>query len=124
MANADGVDGTARFTGLAEIYARSRPSYPSEAIDFIIAHCSLKAGDLIADIGCGTGISSRLFAERSLSVVGIEPNEEMRKQAEAFGAAVGGISPIYRRRPKRPIWPGKVWMLSFALNHSIGSIPS
>ncbi len=34
------------------------------------------------DVGSGTGISSRLFAQRGLIVVGIEPNEAMRTEAE------------------------------------------
>ncbi len=36
----------------------------------------------MADIGCGTGISSRLFAARGFEVAGIEPNAEMRARAE------------------------------------------
>jgi ubiquinone/menaquinone biosynthesis C-methylase UbiE len=72
---------TERFSGLANKYARGRPSYPSEAIDFIVEHCQLKEGGTVADIGCGTGIASRLFAQRNMRVKGIEPNEDMRKQA-------------------------------------------
>ncbi|MBS1998107.1 MAG: class I SAM-dependent methyltransferase [Cyanobacteria bacterium SZAS LIN-2] len=74
---------TGRFSGLAETYARCRPSYPSDAIDFIIALSGVDNDSLIADIGCGTGISSRLFAERGLKVLGIEPNDDMRQKAEA-----------------------------------------
>jgi SAM-dependent methyltransferase len=48
------------------------------------------------DVGCGTGISSRLFAERGIPVLGIEPNDEMRRQAEAAGGKAGYPSPIYR----------------------------
>src|SRR5207253_2179038 len=72
-----------RFTGLADLYARSRPDYPTVAIDFILQHCGLGAGALVVDIGSGTGISSRLFAARGLRVIGIEPNADMRRQADA-----------------------------------------
>ena len=48
-----------------------------------VAACSLKADSKIADIGCGTGISSRLFAERGYTVRGVEPNDDMRNKAEA-----------------------------------------
>ncbi len=58
---------TERFSGLARTYALGRPSYPKEAIDFIIEHYPLKEGDMVADIGCGTGISSRLFAKHQAS---------------------------------------------------------
>jgi SAM-dependent methyltransferase len=73
-----------RFTGRSEAYARNRPTYPDEAIAEIIARCGLKAGDLLVDVGCGTGISSRIFADRGLRVIGIEPNDEMRESAESL----------------------------------------
>ncbi len=75
------MDPTSRFTGLADVYARSRPDYPKDALDFIVAHCRLGAGAIVVDVGCGTGISSRLLAERGLRVIGIEPNADMRQRA-------------------------------------------
>lgn len=72
-----------RFTGLAALYAKYRPDYPVAAIDYIIRHSGLTPGVLLVDVGCGTGISSRLFASRGLQVVGIEPNRDMRLQAKA-----------------------------------------
>lgn len=74
---------TERFTGLADVYASSRPSYPTAAIDYIMKRCNLAPGSVIADVGCGTGISSRLFGARELGVLGIEPNFEMREKARA-----------------------------------------
>jgi ubiquinone/menaquinone biosynthesis C-methylase UbiE len=72
-----------RFTGLAEVYARCRPDYPATALDFILDHCHLGSGALLVDVGSGTGISARQFAARGLQVIGIEPNADMRRQAEA-----------------------------------------
>ncbi len=72
-----------RFTGLADIYAQYRPTYPAVAIDYVIACCNLTSASILADIGCGTGISSRLFAGSGLQVIGIEPNTGMRQKAEA-----------------------------------------
>src|SRR5262245_34135131 len=77
------MDPTSRFTGLADVYARSRPDYPKHALDFIVTRCALVAGAIIVDVGCGTGISSRLLAERGLCVIGIEPNADMRERAAA-----------------------------------------
>lgn len=69
-----------RFTSRAEDYAKYRPSYPSEVIDCIFS--GLDTSTLIAaDIGAGTGISSRLLADRGIQVMAIEPNIEMRKIA-------------------------------------------
>lgn len=89
-------DPTGRFTGLAEEYARSRPDYPAAAIDFVLERCRLQAGSMLIDVGCGTGISSRLFAARGLQVVGIEPNAEMRRHAEAHAPAASAPAPVYR----------------------------
>jgi SAM-dependent methyltransferase len=74
---------TDRFTGLAEIYARCRPSYPPRAIDYVVDRSGLKEQSVLVDVGCGTGISSRLFAARGMTVIGIEPNAEMRTTAAA-----------------------------------------
>lgn len=73
---------TSRFSGLAKLYAKARPSYPAEAIDFIIKKGALTKASLVADVGCGTGISSRLFCLRGIPVVGIEPNDDMRATAQ------------------------------------------
>ncbi|MBX9671342.1 MAG: class I SAM-dependent methyltransferase [Candidatus Obscuribacterales bacterium] len=86
---------TERFSGLADLYAASRPSYPKEAIDFILTSCNLSPSSLIVDVGCGTGISTRLFAERAVRLIGIEPNADMRRQAEALANEVG-TRPEYR----------------------------
>ncbi len=78
-----------RFDGLAAGYDRHRPTYPAEAIDCLIQTCSLEPGTEVVDIGCGTGISSRILAARGLKVIGIEPNDDMRRQAESIGCPTG-----------------------------------
>jgi SAM-dependent methyltransferase len=74
---------TGRFTGLADKYARFRPDYPAKALDTIVQVGQLGLGSLVVDVGCGTGISSRLLARRGIPVLGIEPNDEMRAKAQA-----------------------------------------
>lgn len=68
-----------RFSDRAADYARYRPSYPAEAINTILE--GLEFPLIAADIGAGTGISSRLLGDRGLSVLAIEPNQEMRQAA-------------------------------------------
>ncbi|MCE9533202.1 MAG: methyltransferase domain-containing protein [Planctomycetes bacterium] len=69
-----------RFDGLGATYARHRPSYPAQAINWVVEKITDRARP-VADIGAGTGILSRLLVERGLRVIGIEPNESMRDQA-------------------------------------------
>ncbi|UFP96659.1 class I SAM-dependent methyltransferase [Gloeobacter morelensis] len=68
-----------RFSDRADDYARYRPSYPAAALDAIFA--GLTTPIAAADIGAGTGISSRLLAERGAIVTAIEPNQAMRAAA-------------------------------------------
>jgi SAM-dependent methyltransferase len=68
-----------RFSDRAADYAKYRPSYPKDAIDCILAR--LNSPLVAADIGAGTGIASRLLAQRGVKVNAIEPNEPMRQAA-------------------------------------------
>lgn len=36
----------------------------------------------MVDVGCGTGISTMLFSNRGIKVIGIEPNDDMRNTAQ------------------------------------------
>ena len=51
---------TERFTGLANSYGQARPSYPPELVRWCLEQAP--SPQLIVDLGCGTGISTRLFA--------------------------------------------------------------
>ena len=70
-----------RFSDRAEDYAKYRPSYPEEAIATILAGLGNPSQLVAADIGAGTGISSRLLAQRGVRVFAIEPNAAMREAA-------------------------------------------
>jgi SAM-dependent methyltransferase len=85
-----------RFTGVADAYARYRPSYPDEAVRAVVARAGLNRSSVLVDVGCGTGIAARLFAERGITVIGVEPNSAMRRRAEATPCPTG---PPPRYRP-------------------------
>lgn len=85
-----------RFTGLAELYAKFRPTYPDAALDFIRSRCGLAPGSLLVDVGSGTGISARLFAQHGIRVIGIEPNADMRARADAERLPPELPAPEYR----------------------------
>jgi len=72
---------TARFSTRAGAYAAFRPTYPPEAISAALEGLGDPASLTIADVGAGTGISSRLLAERGVMVIAIEPNAAMREAA-------------------------------------------
>ena len=83
-----------RFHAVAGDYARHRPGYPEPVVARILEVSGLlppRAGTLVVDLGCGTGISARTFAARGVRVLGIDPNASMLGEARAAG---GG--PQYR----------------------------
>jgi SAM-dependent methyltransferase len=84
-----------RFEGLAAVYDRHRPDYPKLAIQYILSRTGMKVGSLLVDVGCGTGISTRLLASEGLQVIGVEPNADMRRQAES-ASCFAAIAPHYR----------------------------
>ncbi|HVR47451.1 MAG TPA: class I SAM-dependent methyltransferase [Candidatus Binatia bacterium] len=76
------MDSTQRFGSRASAYAAFRPNYPPAAIDAALAGLGDPRALTIADVGAGTGISARLFAERGATVIAIEPDARMRAKAE------------------------------------------
>lgn len=71
---------TTRFSERAEDYSRYRPDYPASAIDAILEGLGEPERLVAADIGAGTGISSKQLAVRGVRVLAVEPNAEMRAQ--------------------------------------------
>lgn len=70
-----------RFGNRVDDYVKYRPGYPEEIVDFLQSKYNFVSGDVIADIGSGTGISSIRFLDKGYRVIGIEPNKEMREKS-------------------------------------------
>lgn len=74
----DGADNgsaqTNSFDGGADAYARARPSYPPQAVDWLIPRTAVR----VVDLGAGTGKFSALIAARGHDLVSIEPSASMR----------------------------------------------
>src|SRR5262249_26382946 len=73
---------TQRFSSRVADYVRYRPSYPIGLLDKLMEAGALRPGTIVADIGSGTGLLTRLFLERGYTVHGIEPNDGMRRAGE------------------------------------------
>lgn len=78
------TDTVNRFSSRVANYVKYRPRYPREVIGFLEARCGLTHESVVADVGCGTGISSQLFLENCNRVIGVEPNAAMRAAAIEF----------------------------------------
>ncbi len=76
------IDPTARFSDRADAYVKARPSYPAALFDVLRAECGLGPACVVADLGSGTGIFTRLLLEAGAIVHAVEPNDDMRAEAE------------------------------------------
>ncbi len=71
-----------RFSDRVENYTKYRPGYPSEILNLLKEKCNLISGSIIADIGSGTGIFTKFLLDNGNAVFAVEPNPEMRVEAE------------------------------------------
>ncbi len=74
------------FSDLAENYSKYRPGYSNFVVEVVcstVAQAFSAAKTIMAaDVGAGTGIFSRILADKKLKVSAVEPNEEMRRYGE------------------------------------------
>ena len=75
-----------QWSGLTETYHNSRP-VPPETIKKIILSWLRREPDVVVDVGCGTGLSTTVWDGVAKSVIGIEPNDDMRATAEKYTAS-------------------------------------
>jgi len=73
--------------GYADEYDRFRPAPPADLIAVVAALAGTDRPRLVVDIGCGTGLSTRAWAERSDEIIGVEANASMIARARRSPAA-------------------------------------
>src|SRR5487761_47021 len=74
----------AGYSKHAESYARGRPEYPTEMLDWRIQLTAIESGDHVVGLGAGTGKFTQALADLGLRVTAVEPVEEMRHKLEAL----------------------------------------
>ncbi|WP_045739138.1 class I SAM-dependent methyltransferase [Xanthomonas sp. MUS 060] len=73
-----------RFSNRVEDYVRYRPDYPPALMAWVHGALGVAPTALVADIGAGTGISSRMFLRAGHPTLAVEPNAAMRRAAETM----------------------------------------
>ena len=76
------MDYTSRFDGKGAIYAKARPKYAAALFEYFKNTLRIPAGSVFADVGSGTGIFTEQLLHCGYRVFAVEPNADMRKQAE------------------------------------------
>ena len=66
------MDNKEKFTNRVENYAKYRPTYPQEFIQYLSSDVGIAEDAVVADIGAGTGILTRLFFTAKISSVTLQ----------------------------------------------------
>ena len=69
--------------GFGEAYHAARPAPPEALLQLLCRLARVERPRLVVDVGSGTGLSTRAWAQLADEVVGVEPNPEMRATAGA-----------------------------------------
>ncbi|WP_462412856.1 class I SAM-dependent methyltransferase [Neobacillus sp. Marseille-QA0830] len=70
-----------RFNGFSSLYDQNRPSAPNEVVKIVTTYLKDRP-KLVVDVGCGSGLSTFIWLDEAEKVIGVEPNDDMRKVAE------------------------------------------
>jgi SAM-dependent methyltransferase len=97
----------AGFGNAADVYERARPSYPAEAIAWLVERTGIGPGSLVADVGAGTGKLTRLLLASGARVVAVEPVAEMR-------ALIDGAEAVDATAEELPFDDGSVDVVTVA----------
>ena len=75
------ADPTKRFSDRVDNYVKYRPTYPPEVLAYLKEQCDLTDNSVIADVGAGTGIFTKLLLDEGYEVFAVEPNQPMLDSA-------------------------------------------
>jgi SAM-dependent methyltransferase len=85
------------FDEVAVEYDRSRPGYPRELVEEACALGGLGPGDLVLEIGCGSGQLTRDLLAAGLEVVAVEPGVQLLSLAAGNLEGVGEVTFVNAR---------------------------
>ena len=85
---------TSKFDNKGVVYAKARPGYPAALFSYLQKNGTLRKDAVVADVGSGTGIFTTQISAFAKKVFAVEPNEDMRRQAELQYAKLPGVVSI------------------------------
>jgi SAM-dependent methyltransferase len=88
----------ASFGEAVDDYERGRPTYPMDAVRWLVGHASR-----VVDVGAGTGKLTESLVKMAFEIVAVEPNYSMVKK---LGGRVAGAEAVCGRADALPIRSG------------------
>ena len=85
---------TTRFSDRVDDYVRYRSDYPVALLDWLQREQGVDRHWRVADVGAGTGISSKMFLDAGYRVTAVEPNAPMRAAAEQWLRGYDGFDAV------------------------------
>jgi SAM-dependent methyltransferase len=76
------------FGAAADVYERSRPAYPVDAVRYVLP----PGADRVLDLGAGTGKLTEVLLDLGLDVVAVEPSEPMRQRIAGRAEVLDGTA--------------------------------
>ncbi|MGO9079189.1 MAG: class I SAM-dependent methyltransferase [Streptosporangiaceae bacterium] len=79
------------FDEIAAEYDRHRPAYPDELVDQACRVAGIGSGDLVLEVGCGSGQLTRSLAGRGLRVTALDPGANLLSLARQNLEGAGDV---------------------------------
>jgi ubiquinone/menaquinone biosynthesis C-methylase UbiE len=87
------------YARVADLYERSRPSYPAEAVEWMAKRLALAPGRRVLDLAAGTGKLTRQLVATGAEIVAVEPSDAMREQLAAALPSVRALAGVAESIP-------------------------
>jgi len=82
------------FGAEADAYERARPSYPPDAVAWIVEALGISPGHVVADVAAGTGKFTRLLEPTGAWLIAVEPVEGMRARLRRMPTAAASAEAL------------------------------
>ncbi|HYV59932.1 MAG TPA: methyltransferase domain-containing protein [Acidimicrobiia bacterium] len=99
------------FGRTADTYERVRPSYPPDAVAWLVENLDIRPGRAVLDLAAGTGKFTRLLVPSRATLFAAEPVEGMRR---AFLDAVSGVPIVAAIAEVLPVSSGSLDAITVA----------